>query len=210
MNGHTPHEHLLGNATQNLGASVSGQPVSNEFSVSAGGSKNFRVDVFMGKVVGSPVLKLQDGSGFNLFVDNKTATAAASTQKTISAVDTDADTLTSVSHGYSSSQPVVLNSSGAVPAGTEAGKVYYVNKIDADTFELHRNKDLQSKVDLTDAGSGTITSTLVTRVEIVVQAENGTDVSSGFSPVNAQARLVASTAGGESLQVISIKVVQEN
>lgn len=210
MNGHTPQEQLLNKAMVSVGASATNAVVSKEFPVSNDGSTNFRADIYLGKVVGSPVLKLQDSSGLNIWTDSKTATASASTQKTVSAVDASADTLTSASHGYTSGQPVVINSSGALPAGLEAGKVYYAEAVDANTVKLHTIRDLSSPVDITDAGSGTIQLTAVSRVEIVITSYLSSDISSGYAPVNAQARVVCSSAGGESAQIVAVKIVQEN
>lgn len=213
MNGHTPQEQLLKRTMVSIGASETNTVASEQFPVSNDGSTNFRADIYMGRVVGAPVLKLQDSSGLNLWADNKTAAASASTQKTVSAVSDTADTLTSAAHGYTSGQPVVINSSNGVagiPGGLEQGKVYYVNVLDANTVEMHANRDLNSRFDITSAGTGTITLTLVTRFEIVVTSYLAADITSGFAPVNSMARVVCSSAGGESAQIVAVKIVQEN
>lgn len=210
MNGHTPKEVILGEAAVSIGASQTNAPISKEFAVSEGGSLNFRADLYFGKVAtaGTITVKLQDSSGYNLWADNKTATASASTDKTVVSVDSSADSLEVTGHGYTDATAVVVNSSGQVPAGLVAGVVYYSKAVDANNIELHRTKALGSKLDITDAGSGTITVTAVSKSEITVVAEVAGDAT--YLPINAQGRLVATTAGGESLQVVSIKVVQEN
>lgn len=87
---------------------------------------------------------------------------------TITAVDTSTDQLTVAGHDISSPETesavvvgVITNSGGAVPAGTTAGRAYFLRPVGEDGISLHPTArdavDDTNKIDLTDAGSGTNT-----------------------------------------------------
>jgi len=80
--------------------------------------------------------------------------------KTVTAVDTTADTLTCVGHGLAQGDgPIQVTSSGAVPAGLAALTNYWIVPVDADHFKLastFQNAWVPITVDITSAGSGTI------------------------------------------------------
>lgn len=44
--------------------------------------------------------------------------------------------VTFVSHGFSNNTPIKFSTTGALPTGLVAGTIYYVNKIDSDTFSV--------------------------------------------------------------------------
>jgi hypothetical protein len=81
------------------------------------------------------------------------------------------DVCTSNTHGMTTGQPVRVSSSGSpedLPAGLSSGVTYYVRWASADTFTLHTTNAgavaNTGKVDITDAGTGTHTVSMGTRV----------------------------------------------
>ena len=72
------------------------------------------------------------------------------------------DIITSNAHGLKDKDMVVLTTSGTLPAGLATGTVYYVKRIDANTFYLHTTSQLETvdRVDITDTGTGTHTFTM--------------------------------------------------
>lgn len=79
----------------------------------------------------------------------------------ISAVDTSAETLTSVAHGLLTGDQVrVSNSGGGLPGGLAAATDYWVIRVDADKIGLattNANALTGTKINLTSAGTGTNT-----------------------------------------------------
>jgi hypothetical protein len=63
---------------------------------------------------------------------------------------------TSVAHGLTTDQRIVLTSSGSVPGGTFAGVTYFAIVIDADTFQIANIPGQTTGLTTTSAGSGTI------------------------------------------------------
>ncbi len=100
-------------------------------------------------------------------VDNMSLTFA---DLTISAVDDTADTLTITGHGLLTGDgPVRIGSTGTVPGGLLAATDYWVIKVDDDTIQLAASfvdsggtqpdgsTNPQAAIDITSAGTGTIT-----------------------------------------------------
>lgn len=73
------------------------------------------------------------------------------------------DTLTSNGHGFVTGKgPVVLTTSGTLPAGLALATPYWPIRIDANTFYLARTREQAAdsvRIDVTDTGSGTHTAT---------------------------------------------------
>lgn len=70
------------------------------------------------------------------------------------------DIVTCAAHGFSTGDRIRVTTSGAdLPAGLSTDTDYYIEKIDVNTFYLHTSTDIVSgtKVDITDAGTGTHT-----------------------------------------------------
>lgn len=91
-----------------------------------------------------------------------TGTLTLVSSKTISAVDTAADTVTVTGHGYTTGwMCTVSNSGGALPGGLAAGTYYWVRNVGADTISFHTSRAGAEAgtgaVNLTSAGSGTNT-----------------------------------------------------
>ena len=76
-------------------------------------------------------------------------------------VDTTNNTITVSNHNLSNGDMIYVSSTNKAPAPLEAYKTYYVHRVDKDTiavFEyLEGAKNDAGRIDLTDAGSGTIT-----------------------------------------------------
>jgi hypothetical protein len=93
-------------------------------------------------------------------VSSGTATAVVGTSKTVSAVSTGDDEFTSVAHGLNTNDPILLSTTTSLPAGLRSDVVYYVKKVDDDTFSLMADEEASGEtntlIDLTSAGSGTI------------------------------------------------------
>lgn len=83
------------------------------------------------------------------------------TTTTVSAVNASTDRFTATGHGLRLNTLVSFSSTGALPGGLNANSIYHVNWIDANTFEIYPSaEDLwfgKNKVDITSAGSGTLT-----------------------------------------------------
>lgn len=76
--------------------------------------------------------------------------------KIIQAIDTGSDRLTIPAHGLINGDEVAVTSTGAMPGGVMANTVYWIKVVDVNTVELHTSSGLNSLLDLTSAGSGTI------------------------------------------------------
>jgi hypothetical protein len=72
------------------------------------------------------------------------------------------DIITSAGHGLVDGNKVVLTTTDTLPAGLATETVYFVNKIDANTFYLCTRSSLAAtdRVDVTDTGTGTHTFTM--------------------------------------------------
>jgi len=79
------------------------------------------------------------------------------TPRTVSSVDTTAETITtSTAHSFALNDQVRLfNTGGAVPAGLTAGTTYYVNPTSTTAFQLSTSAWPGAAVNLTGSGSGT-------------------------------------------------------
>ena len=88
-------------------------------------------------------------------------------------VDATSDTLAIESHGLKFRDAVKVASTGDVPAGLTAGTVYYVVEDTADTIKLatseaNASTDPATVVDITGAGTGTITVTKAVNVGVTL------------------------------------------
>ncbi len=72
-------------------------------------------------------------------------------------------TWTTAAHGYNTSQPVRITTSGTIPAGVVAGKLYFAKRLSSTTFSIHpTDADAiagTNAVSASDGGSGTHTVT---------------------------------------------------
>ena len=95
--------------------------------------------------------------------------AAYSTTKTITAVNTGTETFTSNAHGYANGTPVQVSATTTLPAPLVAATTYYVINAAANTYQLSLT-ETGSAIDITTAGSGTITSNQVYAVGALVSS----------------------------------------
>ncbi len=71
------------------------------------------------------------------------------------------DVFTSAGHGYSTGDAKIVYTTNTLPTGLVSGTVYYVNRIDANTFYLYDTKahaeagGTAGRVDVSDTGTGT-------------------------------------------------------
>lgn len=79
----------------------------------------------------------------------------------VSSVDTTNDTLTITAHGIGNNTGIKVLSTETIPAGLSTATTYYARSVNANEISLHTTLDgaqnNTGKVDITDAGSGTIT-----------------------------------------------------
>lgn len=86
--------------------------------------------------------------------------AAYSTTKTITAVDTATETVTSNAHGYANGDPIQIASTGTIPAGLLALTTYYVVGATTNTYQFALTTG-GAAINITSVGSGTITTNRV-------------------------------------------------
>jgi len=136
----------------------------------------------MNASVGFTAIRMEDNDGTNA----KTVTVVNAT-----------DIWTATGHGFTDGEAVKLsNSGGALPAGSSASAVYYVEVIDANTFYLHTsytgaiNKLTSDLLNVTDGGTGTQTAT-----KVIVSYPTQSDINP-FHFVTTGALLTINTNGG--------------
>ena len=192
-----------------VGASVTNQPISSNWRMTARGSLNSRVDIYVGKVaVGTGITaKLQHSSGYGIWADAKTVAITASTDKTVSAVSTTTNTLTSATHGYTEGQAVAISATTAVPVGLTAGIPYYVKVVDANNVQLASSISGPAVL-LTSAGSGTITLSAVRVFTIQHLMEVAGDQT--HLPLRSSARVVVTTGASDSAQISDAVLLVED
>lgn len=209
-NANNPNSVALTPSGTTLGASATDTIVSKEFRVTAGGAKNLRVDIYVGKVTAAAGVsgKVQHSSGYNIWADAKgTGAITASTDKTVSAVDTATDILTVTGHGFATNQPIVFTSSAATPPPLLAGKLYFAIVVDANSIKVAEYKDGPS-IDITGAGSGTITVCGARVFPITFQTTVAGDQT--YLPLKSAGRITATTGAGDALQVADVVVLMDD
>lgn len=99
------------------------------------------------------------GPGWTLLRDESTIRSG-----NVTSVDyTTNEELTITSHGFVDGDAVRISSTGSIPGGLQSDDIYYVKVVDGDTIKLcHDLADVynNSPMNLTSAGSGTITVTM--------------------------------------------------
>jgi len=93
--------------------------------------------------------------------------SAFSTTKTITAVDTATETVTSNAHGYANGTPIQIAATTTIPAGLLALTTYYVVGATANTFQFSLTVG-GAAINITSAGAGTITTNQVYSVGALV------------------------------------------
>lgn len=209
-NANNPNSVALTPSGTTLGASATDTIVSKEFRITAGGALNQRTDIYVGKVVAAAGVsaKFQHSSGYNIWADGKgTGAITASTDKTVSAVNTTTDALTVTAHGFSTNTAIVFTSSAATPPPLLAGKLYFAIVVDANTIKVAEWKDGPA-IDITGAGSGTITVCAARVFSITYQTTVAGDQT--YLPLKSAGRLTATTGAGDSLQVADVVILMDD
>jgi hypothetical protein len=93
----------------------------------------------------------------SITVASGTATVSLGGSKTISSVDTTDNEFVSASHGFSTNDPIMISTTESLPTGLRTDSVYFVSRVDADTFKITPKED-GTVIDLTSAGSGTLSA----------------------------------------------------
>jgi hypothetical protein len=126
-------------------------------------AKRTRLIPFTYSTTQTMVLELGDGyirfhtQGATLLVG---APSAFSTTKTITAVNTATETVTSNAHGYANGTPIQIAATTTIPAGLSALTTYYVVGATTNTFQFSLTVG-GAAIDITSAGAGTITTNQV-------------------------------------------------
>lgn len=136
-----------------------------------------------------PSYNTRDRIAFSQDQQSATVTANAST-----------DTVAWTAHGLAAGDPVVPTSTGTVPGGLTSGTTYYVSSsgLTTDAFKLSTtpvNAAAGTSIDLTSAGTGTITMITGTKPAFTLGVPAPTDapgvsVSGGSATVEARAYVV--------------------
>jgi hypothetical protein len=79
----------------------------------------------------------------------------ATANKVISSVNASTDQITCLAHGLSDGARAFVRSTGSVPGGLTVQR-YFVKTVSTDVLELHSTSALNSKVNITSTGSGTL------------------------------------------------------
>jgi peptidoglycan hydrolase-like protein with peptidoglycan-binding domain len=168
------------------------------------------VDFYVGKVAvtGAVTAKVQHTSGYNVWSDAKTVSVTASTDKTVSAVNTTTNELTVTGHGFVANQSIAFISSVDTPAPLKAGRVYFVQVVDANTIKVRDTVDAPA-LDITAAGSGTITASAV-RVFSITHQDTVTGDQT-YTPLKSAGRAVVTlTNAADKLQLCDVVVLLDD
>jgi hypothetical protein len=162
---------------------------------------NLVVDVVLGQVASTPTLNLQDSTGFGFWNTAKSAALSASTDKTVTVAGS---TWTAAAHGYTVGQMVVINSTGNMPGGMQAGQRTFIQSATTNTFVLSNDTSSSSSpVTTTDSGTGTLTATAATEVTLRLNVEVAGD--QAVMPLRPLGRVTVTCTGGQTAQVLDVR-----
>ncbi len=186
----------------NVPASQTSAPI-HTWGLNESARESCRVDIFTGLVAGTVDLTLEQSTDFSLWTTAKAATVGASTNKTVS-FTASSSSITATSHALTVGQWIVFTSTGALPAPFVAGQPYIVAEVvDANHIRVKTSTIESTQFTIAQAaGTGTHTASLIQQVSITIQDTVTADQS--VTPLQARVRLTATTAGGETVQVIRI------
>lgn len=193
-----------------VGASATNEVVTKTVATTASGSLHSRVTFIIGEVTDtddSSTVGVQHSNGFGIWDSTKTGDVGATkTANNFTAATT--DICTDSSHGLSSGDAIVVNTSDTLPAGLETKTIYYVEKINDNTFYLHSGASLTSntRVDITDTGTGTHSWYTVTEVDITFNVEVAGDQS--YTPLKQRLRGVCTTGAGDAVDILDVVLTQ--
>lgn len=163
---------------------------------------NLVVDLVLGQVASTPVVKLQDSTGYGLWSDVKSTTLSASTDVSVTGVDTTTGIFTAASHGLSNGQLIAINGA-PLPSGLVANQRLYAQSVTTNTFKVSASADA-SQATIIPATAGTsVTVTAATLATIRVNVNVAGDQAA--SPMRPMGRLITTTNGSQSVQVLDVR-----
>lgn len=177
--------------------------------LTASGARSLKLTFVTGKVGAAATGRLEHSPiGNGLWSVVKTVAIGASSDVTISAVNTSNGELTSAAHGLSEGQLVAISSSAEVPAGLSSSSIYHVNVVDVNTVKLYSfgpaNEGGTPAVP-SSAGSGTIELSAV--VAHTISLDHSLPADQSLVPLFAAAR--ASVAAGAGVcNVLKVVLTQ--
>lgn len=125
---------------------------------------------------------------------------------TISSIDTGTDILTASNHGFVTGDLVVFQATTTLPTGITAHTPYYVRKLSSSTFAVYETnvaaRTNGTKLDITSAGSGTITASNVSKDSIQVTFYSVSDSSTSLT--------ISSPHGSQEIEAIPTYTQTEN
>jgi len=195
-----------------IGASETNTVVSKAVQLTEGGSRRLRVDAFLGQITdtdNSSLIKLQTQTGYGIWNDQATVVLGGTKNGNTFTVTAATNVVADTSHGLVDGNTVVVNSGTTLPAGLSANTVYYVKRIDANSFYLCSNSGLTNIVDITDTGTGTHSWYAVTQVSIALEDTTATTGGQSYTPMEHRARVVASSGAGDSAVILDVMLTQE-
>jgi len=109
------------------------------------------------------------------FASSQTATITLSSTATAT-FTTATPTVVTVGAAPASGTPVTFSTTGVLPTGITAGRVYYISNINSTTFNISESETLTPLVAVTGAGSGTNTATYRGAIAVGSSVTAGTKV----------------------------------
>jgi len=205
-NGYRPTDIRANSRAANIGASTT--YYGKAFQITGEGSRNLRIEAFVGKVVAATgvTLDLETSSGEHIWASmSKAATSISSTtNKSVSAINTTTGAITATSHGFSVGDAVAVSAT-AVPTGLSDEAIYYVKTVaDANTLTLAATPDGAIIVPTAAGTSVTITAVSLAKIQLNVEvAGDQADM-----PLQSIGRIAIATGAGDSVQLLKAKVTQ--
>lgn len=175
--------------------------LSADFTAVDGEDGTVEITQVTGGAVDDPAPKNADDSGagsISVVVD----TAGDDGDLTLST-----DLITSTAHGYTDDQAICFSTTGTLPDNLVAGSIYYVQRVDANSYKVRtRRTDASTVVDLLSQGTGVHSATLVRCFSITYNPEVAGDQS--YLPLRSSLRSVITTGSGDSCVVADVRVCQ--
>lgn len=181
------------------------------FHLTPQGAQRLRLDIYYGEctVTNEISAVIEHSTGYNNWEDGPSTTLSSNTD-TANFTAATTDILTDTAHTLLDNEAVVVsNSGGALPGGLEANTIYYVDRINANTFYLTTNpgKRIEDRVDVTSTGSGTHSWTRLKKVSIIMNPEVTADQS--YVPLGNQARVTLTTGTDDTAQIVDLRLLQD-
>lgn len=207
MNANNPKEVINNKRPSVYGASLTEVAVAGPFGQTAGALQHAcRLDLIVGQVTVAAAIsaKHQHSNVPGLWTDAKTVSITASTPKSAT-VNPATDQLTIAAHGYVENQLVVVGGT-VLPEGSQPSTFYWVKVIDANTIQLKTANDGQV-LDVTSAGTSvTVTAARVFSITYLPTVAGD----QAHMPLRSSGRIVLTTGAGDSVELLAVKMNQED